>query len=354
MLLLIIACQSKLQNDTSEELLPLTPFDSIGPFAVGHHQIEHTYIPFENQPQRTIIIDVWYPTNDQSGEEALYLYGTDDKALEGATPAQAIHPLGYPIHLHSHGYQGWGATSAFLMRYFASHGWISVAPNHTNNLLGDHQDPLATAHFIHRPMDLSQSLDVVEGLDLWPSSLDMNNVLMSGHSFGASYSTWAIAGASYDQVEESCRTGEGLEQGGCSEQELSILTSGSLFDQRIKAAIPLAGTIRKTFFGDTGYQSVTHPILFISGTQDNHDSAQAHFDEINNMDFSWLSLSGGCHQTFALGQCTSLDVELGFSIVQTYSLAFARKHIINQSNDDIDGLLSGQEAPWAEAVLQLK
>ena len=75
----------------------------------------------------------------------------------------------------------------------------------------------------------------------------MNNVLMSGHSFGASYSTWGISGASYDQIEQSCETGDGLEEGSCSNQELSIFTSGMLSDDRIKAALPLAGTIRKTF-----------------------------------------------------------------------------------------------------------
>ena len=43
------------------------------------------------------------------------------------------------------------------MRYFASHGWIAIAPNHTNNLLADHVDPLPTEHFIHRSLDLKYS-----------------------------------------------------------------------------------------------------------------------------------------------------------------------------------------------------
>ena len=51
-----------------------------------------------------------------------YVYGIDEDVFENATIADSVHFGGYPIHLHSHGYQGWGATSAFLMRYFVSHG----------------------------------------------------------------------------------------------------------------------------------------------------------------------------------------------------------------------------------------
>ena len=354
MLLFFLACHEPNKDDTAEKEASFEPFDTLGRFNIGHFQIEHTYTPMENQPERTIIIDVWFPTTDNSGEQGSYLYGIDDLVLEGAAPAPSAHTHGYPVHLHSHGYQGWGATSAFLMRHFASHGWVAVAPNHTNNLLGDHQDPLPTAHFVHRPMDLSQSLDVVEGLNFWPSELNIDNVLMSGHSFGAAYSTWSIAGASYDQTEQSCISGDGLAEGGCTEQELALLNSGTLHDERIKAAIPLAGTIRKTFFGETGYKTVELPVLFLSGTEDNHQNAQDHFDEIEDIEFSWLSLSGGCHQTFALGQCTTLDVDLGFDIVQSYTLAFARKHILKQSSDELDELLSGQSTPWEEAFIQVK
>jgi predicted dienelactone hydrolase len=343
--------------DTSSSQQSLDPFDQIGSFRIGHKQIEHTYEPLENRPERTIVIDVWYPTLDSTGEIGTYIYGVDEDVLENATLASSIHDNGYPVHLHSHGYQGWGATSAFLMRYFASHGWIAIAPNHTNNLLADHEDPLPTEHFIHRPLDLTQSLNVVAEHDFFTESdpnLQMDNVLMSGHSFGASYSTWGLAGADYERIEDSCGTGAGLEQGSCTDQELTMLTSGTLSDHRIKAAIPLAGTIRKAFFGDVGYKSVQGPVLFISGTEDNHQSAQDHFDEVVDIDFSWLSLEGGCHQSFALGQCSTLDVETGFEIVQTYSLAFARKHILNVENEDIDLLLTGMQQPWAQGILQKK
>ena len=341
--------------DTSLPEIDLAPYTEFGSFHIGHKQIEHTYVPLEGRPERTITIDIWYPTTDIEGAIGSYLYGIDEDVFENATIADSIHVEGYPIHLHSHGYQGWGATSSFLMRYFASHGWIAIAPNHTNNLLADHVDPLPTEHFIHRSLDLKYSLDVLADDDLFLSkNLQMNNVLMSGHSFGASYSTWGISGASYDQIEQSCETGDGLEEGSCSNQELSIFTSGMLSDDRIQAALPLAGTIRKTFFGETGYKNVQVPILFMSGTEDNHQSAQEHYDEISDINFSWLSLEGACHQSFALGQCPTLDVPTGFDIVQTYALAFARKHILHIENEDIENLLHGTQQPWIEATIQKK
>ena len=341
--------------DTSLQEIDLAPYNDFGFFLVGHKQIEHTYTPFEGSSERTIVIDIWYPTTDVEGEIGTYVYGIDEEVFENATIADSIHLEGYPIHLHSHGYQGWGATSAFLMRYFASHGWIAIAPNHTNNLLADHIDPLPTAHFIHRPLDLKYSLDmVIEDALFSERDLQINNVLMSGHSFGASYSTWGIIGASYDQIEQSCETGNGLEEGSCSDQELSIFTSGMLSDDRIKAALPLAGTIRKTFFGETGYKNVQVPVLFMSGTEDNPQSAIEHYDEINGINFSWLSLEGGCHQSFALGQCSTLDVPTGFDIIQTYALAFARKYILQVEDEEIENLLQGYQQPWIEATVQQK
>ena len=76
------------------------------------------------------------------------------------------------------------------------------------------------------------------------------------------------------------------------------LSSNALDDPRITVAIPMAGTDRKAFFGDTGYQNVHAPVLFISGTEDRQDRNQAHFDDVTGIDFRWLSLTNACHQSF--------------------------------------------------------
>ena len=266
-----------------------------GPYQVGHMLLEHTYEPISDQAPRTIFIDVWYPTQETSGDVASYLYGTDEHAMAQAAPARSIYEGGYPVHVHSHGYRAWGASSAFLMRHFASHGWIAVAPNHTNNLLGDHQSPLPISHFIHRPMDIQVSLDVVAALE-FPDPVNTQRVVMSGHSFGASYSTWAIAGASYDTVDAICLDGAGLEDSSmrCSASESEILRSRVLLDERVVAAVPLAGTVRESWFGSEGYQSIHTPVLFVSGTEDGQSGNQSHFDTVEALRDALQDLSPFC------------------------------------------------------------
>ncbi|MFT4978741.1 MAG: putative dienelactone hydrolase, partial [Myxococcota bacterium] len=224
-LLWLLGCSggkdSAVGEDPSEEGVDWQALDpgAPGPFNVGHVTIEHTYTAFEGDEPRTIPIDVWYPTEDTSGEDAIHLYGTDALSFEDAVPAAPIHDGGYPIHLYSHGWQGWGATSSFLMRHFASHGWVAVAPNHVGNLLADHEDPLYTAHYIHKLRDLQESLDVVAALALaGPKQADA--VVLSGHSFGASYGAWGGGGARSDAIEETCASG-GLGSP-CTEQEVAV------------------------------------------------------------------------------------------------------------------------------------
>ena len=270
---------------------------------------------------------------------------------KSAEPTSPIYEQGYPVHVHSH-YRGWGATSAFLMRHFASHGWVVVAPNHTNNLLGDHQDPLPVSHFVHRAMDIQQSLDVLSTVEL-AGAINTSEVVMSGHSFGASYTTWASSGASYDNIEAVCTEGEGLAdpEMRCSESEYAAFLSGELRDQRVKVAVPLAGTVRETFFGEEGYKEVHAPILFVSGTEDGESGNESHYDAIEDIDFRWLSVLGGCHQSFATGACDSLDMELGFDIQNAYILGFARQRLLGDNSSEVEQLLSGELQLWEEATL---
>jgi predicted dienelactone hydrolase len=358
MIIFILACtQTDTKTSTSESTIPVWKeydIQEAGPFSVGHMQITHSYVPIENEDSREIILDIWYPSTEEDGDPAQYLYGTDSLAFEDATIADSVYEEGYPVHLHSHGYRGWGATSSNLMIHFASHGWVSIAPNHTGNLLSDHESPLPIAHYIHRPLDLQESLNVLEGLEEF-DAIQQHHVLMSGHSFGAGYSAWGVGGATFTQTETLCDTGAGLEDESlrCTEKERELFLSGALADSRITALVPMAGTIRSTFFGDTGHQSIVQPTLFLSGTEDNNESAQNHAQEMKELDFQWLSLEGGCHQTFALGQCATLEPTLGFSIVSSYVLAFGRVSILNEENPSIEAWLDGSEQPYPEATLTI-
>ncbi len=356
--LLIWSCSGE-SKDSAEipEVIDWRTFspEDPGPFNVGHMLVNHTYQPLPDQPERTIPIEIWYPTEDVAGETATYFIGVDESVIDNAQPAPPIHEKGYPVHLSSHGYQGWGANSAFLMSHFASHGWVVVAPNHIDNTIIDHSSPLAVNHFVHRPKDLIESLNVLENLD-WEYSIYTDDVVMSGHSFGASYSTWGIAGARYDNIDTVCQTGDGLEDPTtlCTESEYTSLSSGGLNDSRVKVAIPMAGTDRKTFFGDTGYQGVDVPVLFISGTEDGQERNVSHYEDITGLDFQWLSLENACHQSFTVGGCATMDTDLAFNILNHYVLAFARQRLLGDDSSDIQSVLNGTVQPWSEATITLK
>ena len=135
-------------SDLSEPVDPLSwAVDEPGPFGVGYQSITETYAPGAGVEARTIRLDVWYPTEDESGITATYAVGTDVNAMENAVVAAPVHAQGFPVHVHSHGYRGFGATSAFLSRYLASHGWVTISPGHTQNTIIDHVDPLPIGHF---------------------------------------------------------------------------------------------------------------------------------------------------------------------------------------------------------------
>ena len=324
--------------------------DEIGPFAVGHQSVTRTYAPGAGIDERTIRIDIWYPTRDESGITATYAVGTDAQVMENAALAPVVHDGGFPVHVHSHGYRGYGATSAFLARYFASHGWVTVAPGHTQNTIIDHVDPLPVAHFLHRPMDVTAALDALP--EILPEA-DTSAVVLSGHSFGSS-TTWASGGATYalDSVAEMCATGEGIEDDGCTSEEEARFGLG-LADARVVSTVPMAGTLRRGWFGDDGEQSMNGPVLFFSGTED-PVGQQSQFEQMAAIDFTWVELEGGCHQTFALGGCNTLDTDLGFHVVQSLSLAFARQTVLGDHGSQTAALLSGQESISEIATTRLR
>ena len=109
----------------------LDAVNALGPYNIGHQSITQCYTPLDGWEERCIVIDAWYPTEDKDGDPAAYVIGIDDLAFENATAATPQHTDGYPVHVHSHGYQGWGATSAFLMRHFC----LSWLDRHRQNPL---------------------------------------------------------------------------------------------------------------------------------------------------------------------------------------------------------------------------
>jgi predicted dienelactone hydrolase len=321
--------------------------DAPGPFRVGYRALTATYTPFEGAPERTITVNVWYPTLDTSGPPTRYLGTFLDRGVILDAALAATPRASYPVHVHSHGDQGFGGSCSHTMRHFASHGWVTVAPDHTDNTIADNVQPREVAMYYWRPLDLSASLDALEGLpddDPLAGKADTTRVLLSGYSFGA-YTAWAAAGTGFDAaaVDTQCEEAVGRGAGACTDAEKARFAQG-LGDPRVVAAVPVAGTLRTSWFGEGGHDAVDVPVLSISGDEDNPESHASQWERVGgDLDMRWLELAGGCHAAFSFGGCNGIDSELGFTIMDTYMLAFARKHVLSITDDaTIEGLLSGQ------------
>jgi predicted dienelactone hydrolase len=320
------------------------PVDGPGPFHVGYRTIEHTYTPTGLTEPRTITLHVWYPTTASTGDTPTY-HGLflDEEAFVNAPAAPPLDAT-YPVHVHSHGHQGFGGTSAFLMRRFASHGWVAVAPDHVGDLLGAFPDAGTIAHYIKRPGDITAALDALAAL---PASdplapVDVSRVFMSGHSRGC-HTVWSVTGATFDPAAG------GLDP--ATPAELAVFAAG-FRDPRVVAALPMAGTYSRDWFGTDGYTAVTLPLLSLTGSDDGPAAAQFQFDNLSGAELTWVELAGGCHQTFALGFCDTLDPTLGYSIVDTYAMAFARAHVLGDTDAKTLGILAGTVTVAAEATLR--
>lgn len=311
-------------------------FDEPGPYQVGYTAFDHTYTVEGTGEERTITVNVWYPTEDRSGDEVRYidLFQDLDSYLE-ASVAEPVNGESYPVLVHTHGHQSFGGGSAFLMRYFASQGWVSIAPDHVGDLLFAFDRADLVAHYLERPQDVSQALDAVAELDDTNplSRADVSNVVLSGHSRGA-YSTWSVAGATYDRERVAAERPE------ATASELDAFEQG-FRDERVQAAIPMAGAYRESWFGETGYQSVTIPLLALSGTADNPDSMQAQYDRVTGADLVWVEFTDGCHETFGVGLPCDLDVELGYRLVSQTAMAFARHYILGDDDADVTSIAVG-------------
>lgn len=340
----VVADADVAEVDTTPEPTPAetaTELTEPGPFNVGYRVFDWSYqAPWHAEP-RVIPINVWYPTEDPLVGQGTFYIDTfpDRNVIVDASLAASVFGDSYPVHLHSHGSQGFGGTSAFMMRHFASHGWVAVAPDHVGNLLNDDIEPRPVATYLNRPRDLSEALDAVAGLsdgDPLAGVLDTDRVLLSGHSFGV-YTVWAAIGADFDDalIADWCDT-----QGCTDEEEAGFLAN--LGDPRIVAAVGMAGTYRASFFGDAGHATVTAPFFAMTGSEDGPEGARQQYDERTGIDLRWIELEGGCHQSFALGGCATLANQRGFDVLDAYTLAFGREWVLGDTSTGVEAILTGE------------
>lgn len=330
------------------------PVEQKGPFRVGHRTITTSYQPPNGLPVRTLTVHLWYPTEDREGEAAKYVIFADKDSFENASLAPAVEAAGYPVHIHSHGSWGFGGNSAGVMRWFASHGWVTAAPDHAGHTLpeqGKGKIPLSI--YYERPLDMRATLDALEQLpaaDPLAGRLRTQQVSISGHSFGT-HTTWAILGARYDTqvIQGYCDQADKFLEP-CKPGEVDTFKT-DLSDPRVVAGIPMAGA-PTDWFG-AGFNEVKRPVQQQSAVGD-PVGADKLWEGASLSDFTWVEFSGGCHQLFGLGGCGDYEDEEGFRLVSVYALAFARRHVLGDSRASTVDLLGGRASISDKIVLRHK
>ena len=329
------------------------PLEAPGPYRVGHRVMEVTYTPVATGASRTIPLQVWYPTEDTEGDAVLYLDAfTDEDALGNATLAPSVDGAPFPVHIHTHGNLGWGGLADHVASRFVSHGWVVVAPDHLGNTLVDNVRDGDVPAWVWpvRVEDVGASLDHLASLpeaDPLSDQLDVDHVLLSGHSYGGAAAFW-LSGATLSaaRVDTLCGANDG-----CTEAE------GDAFalkqpDARIAAVLSMAPGDSDLFTG-VGLNSLSVPLLHMTDDDDRPEDNAAYWTQAPTGSLR-LHMTGACHTTYTLGGCPGFDTELGLQIVNTYALAFARHLLLGDQDPETLALLDGRRIIDASSELLVK
>lgn len=331
------------------------PADEPGPYGVGYRTMDVTYIPAGFTEPRTINVSIWYPTEDPSGDPAVYFdLVTRDEILLEATPVAGPHP----VLAFSHGNGGVAEQSYFMTERFASHGWVVVAPDHTGNTLADFDESLVADMVVLRPLDMSAMLDEVYDLPAGDPLAGQlaDELVVSGHSFGG-YTTLALAGGAFDidGLVSDCELDPmGLACDSLSPERIEQLAAG-FADPRVDVAIPLSpGAI--LVFGDEGLAEVDVPTMLMTSVLDETTP------DADDGDPAWSSLDGpedlriefltGGHYTFSVACELGLiegdgcgdefiDPVEAYAVINHYALAFARDKLWGDAS--VAAVLDGSE-----------
>lgn len=316
------------------------PVDAEGPYRVGYRSWDLTYTPPVG-PARTFGLNVWYPTNDETGEVGRYGVYTDATGtFLDATPAPADDPVapyasGRPLLVHSHGDQAYGGSASFLFRHLASHGWVVLSADHVDNMLFANVQPTPPLHWVHRPSDLKamvDALDALESTDPLAGVADTGRYVVSGHSRGGT-TVWSILGLTFrsDRPDVWCP--------GCDSSQEAAVAAADLSDPRARAGLLLATGVREEMYGDGSVTGIDQPVMMMTGTEDG-DGGVGAWALMDQIDATWVQIDGGCHETFNLGApCATMDKEPGFSLVSPHATAFVRHALLGDDavTDWLDG-----------------
>lgn len=314
----------------AEEEDLLTVLTEPGPYAVGYRESELSYPDpaTDGATERTLRLALWYPTPDTTGDEVRYMGAFEAPGVLGdASVAEGA----FPLVVFSHGHQGYAENSSFLMVHLASHGFVAVAPDHTDNTVFDGSER-RTSIYYQRPLDLSAVLDHLEqgGEPTLDGHISDDPITLFGHSFGG-YTAFAAGGAAYDTeaIDAGCQDGTGNSSlcSDWSEEALARFQEGFL-DERFASIAPMAPGDQDLF--GAGAAEVDVPVFLMNGDLDGATtgSGDPYWASVNRGPDRRLVIAGGAHDVFTdfsglLDPVPGeIEPEEGFRIVDAYGLAW--------------------------------
>ncbi|HZZ78011.1 MAG TPA: hypothetical protein VFE62_05815 [Gemmataceae bacterium] len=220
-----------------------------------------------------------------------------DGSRDRVVPVRLYYPKDFarpaPIIVFSHGTGGSRDTYAYLGKFWASHGYVVVHPQHAGsdtkafvgkaNLLEAMKKAIGDPrNAIERPKDVAFVLDQLTKMckddTKFRGKLNLDAVGLAGHSFGA-HTTLVAAG-----------------------QKMASL---HVHDKRIKAIVPMSAPVPKLNV-DRAFAGMKVPMLLMSGTLDDSPLGDTRakerrvpFDKVSGVDKYFINFEGGDHMIFS-------------------------------------------------------
>jgi predicted dienelactone hydrolase len=214
---------------------------------------------FPGSDERTLEVEVWYPTPGEPEAEEVRDAPVD--------PSEAP----YPLIVFSHGFTGSRRQSTSYSSHLASHGYVVVSPDYPLSSGGAPGGP-RLGDVVNQPGDVSFLIDGFlafsqESGNPFEGAVDSEDIGLTGHSLG------------------------GL--------TTILATYGPLADDRVDAAVPLAGPA--CLVGASAFDDSRTPLLVIGGSEDRvvpWASVRQAYDQANAPRFL-VQIVGGNHLRFA-------------------------------------------------------